>query len=58
MAFFRLQGIEPVTDTTRALNKRFGNQAMMRLAGGRYFFAGVIRQSCSSKIVPVVFTTS
>jgi deazaflavin-dependent oxidoreductase (nitroreductase family) len=45
LAFFRLQGIEPVTDTTRALNKRFGNQAMMRLAGRRYFFAGVIRHT-------------
>ena len=43
MAFFRLQGIGPVTDKTRALNKRFGNPAMMRLAGRRYFFAGLIR---------------
>ena len=42
LAFFRLQGIKPVTDRTRALNKRFGNPAMMRLAGRRYFFAGVI----------------
>jgi deazaflavin-dependent oxidoreductase (nitroreductase family) len=42
LAFFRLQGIKPVTDKTRALNKRFGNPAMMRLAGRRYFFAGVI----------------
>ena len=44
-AFFRLQAIKPVTDTTRALNKRFGNPAMMRLAGRRYFFAGVIRHT-------------
>lgn len=42
VAFFRLQGIGPVTDTTRAINKRFGNPAMMKLAGRRYFFAGVI----------------
>ena len=45
MAFFRLQGIKLVTDKTRALNKRFGNPAMMRLAGRRYFFAGVIRHT-------------
>ena len=45
LAFFRLQGIKPVTDKTRALNKRFGNPAMMRLAGRRYFFAGVIRHT-------------
>jgi deazaflavin-dependent oxidoreductase (nitroreductase family) len=42
VAFFRLQGIAPVTRATRALNKRIGNPAMMRLAGHRYFFAGVI----------------
>jgi deazaflavin-dependent oxidoreductase (nitroreductase family) len=45
LTFFRLQGIEPVTAKTRALNKRFGNPAMMRLAGRRYFFAGVIRHT-------------
>jgi deazaflavin-dependent oxidoreductase (nitroreductase family) len=44
-AFFRLQGIKPFTDTTRALNKRFGNPAMMRLAGHRYFFAGLIHHT-------------
>jgi deazaflavin-dependent oxidoreductase (nitroreductase family) len=43
MAFFRLQVVKPVTDATRVLNKRIGNPAMMRLAGRRYFFAGVIR---------------
>ena len=43
LAFFRLQAIEPVTAASRALNKRIGNPAMMRLAGRRYFFAGVIR---------------
>ena len=43
LAFFRLQVIKPVTDASRALNKRFGNPAMMRLAGRRYFFAGLIR---------------
>jgi hypothetical protein len=31
LAFFRLQGVGPVTDTTRTLNKRLGNKAMMRL---------------------------
>src|ERR671911_645376 len=35
LAFFRLQAIKPVTDASRALNKRFGNPAMMRLAGRR-----------------------
>jgi len=45
LAFFRLQGIKPVTDKTRALNKRLGNPAMMRLAGRRYFFAGLIRHT-------------
>ena len=45
LAFFRLQGIKPVTDKTRVLNKRFGNPVMMRLAGSRYFFAGVIRHT-------------
>jgi deazaflavin-dependent oxidoreductase (nitroreductase family) len=44
-AFFRLQALKPVTDRTRALNKRIGNPAMMRLAGRRYFFAGVIRHT-------------
>lgn len=43
LAFFRLQAIKPVTEASRALNKRIGNPAMMRLAGRRYFFAGVIR---------------
>ncbi|HET7271558.1 MAG TPA: nitroreductase family deazaflavin-dependent oxidoreductase [Rubrobacter sp.] len=42
VAFFRLQAIKSITDASRALNKRFGNPAMMRLAGRRYFFAGVI----------------
>jgi deazaflavin-dependent oxidoreductase (nitroreductase family) len=42
LAFFRLQAIKPVTDASRALNKRIGNPAMMRLAGRRYFFAGEI----------------
>ena len=45
LAFFRLQGVGPVTDKTRALNKRLGNPTMMRLAGRRYFFAGVIRHT-------------
>jgi deazaflavin-dependent oxidoreductase (nitroreductase family) len=45
LAFFRLQGVGPFTDKTRALNKRFGNPTMMRLAGHRYFFAGVIRHT-------------
>jgi hypothetical protein len=43
VVFFRLQAIKPVTEASRALNKRFGNPAMMRLAGRRYWFAGVIR---------------
>ena len=43
LAFFRLQGIKQVTDATRAINKRLGNPVMMRLAGRRYFFAGLIR---------------
>jgi deazaflavin-dependent oxidoreductase (nitroreductase family) len=43
VGFFRLQAIKPVTDRTRALNKRFGNPTMMKFAGRRYFFAGVIR---------------
>src|SRR5215208_1337772 len=43
LAFFRLQTIKPVTAASRSLNKRIGNPAMMRLAGRRYFFAGVIR---------------
>ena len=42
-AFFRLQAIEPVTEVTRVFNRRVGNPAMMRLAGRRYWFAGVIR---------------
>ena len=33
----------PSESNARALNKRIGNPAMMRLAGRRYFFAGVIR---------------
>ena len=41
VAFFRLQGIGVVTGATRAVNKRIGNPAMMKLAGRRYFFAGV-----------------
>jgi deazaflavin-dependent oxidoreductase (nitroreductase family) len=45
LAFFRLQGIGPVTDRTRALNKCFGSPVMVRLAGRRYFFAGVIRHT-------------
>jgi deazaflavin-dependent oxidoreductase (nitroreductase family) len=45
VTFFRLQAIKPVTDKTRSLNKRLGNPAMMRLAGRRYFFAGVIRHT-------------
>ena len=45
VTFFRLQAIKPVTDKTRSLNKRFGNKAMMKLAGRRYFFAGVIRHT-------------
>ena len=43
VAFFRLQAIKPVTEATRAFNKRISNPAMMRLAGRRYWFAGVIR---------------
>ena len=50
LAFFRLQGIKQVTDATRAINKRIGNPVIMKLAGGRYFFAGTIhhtgRHSC------------
>jgi deazaflavin-dependent oxidoreductase (nitroreductase family) len=51
LAFFRLQTIKPITDASRALNKRIGNPAMMRLAGRRYFFAGVIRHKgrCSGR---------
>ena len=45
MTFFRLQAIKSVTDKTRSLNKRLGNKAMMRLAGRRYFFAGLIRHT-------------
>lgn len=43
VAFFRLQAIKPVTKATRVFNKRIGNPAMMRLAGRRYWFAGIIR---------------
>jgi len=32
VAFFRLQGIAPVTRATRALNKRIGNPAMAKFA--------------------------
>jgi deazaflavin-dependent oxidoreductase (nitroreductase family) len=45
VTFFRLQAIKSVTDKTRALNKHFGNKVMMRLAGRRHFFAGVIRHT-------------
>ena len=45
LSFFRLQTIKPITAASRALNKRIGNPAMMRLAGRRYFFAGVIRHT-------------
>ena len=45
VGFFRLQGIGPVTDATRAINKRIGNPAVIKLAGRRYFFAGVIRHT-------------
>lgn len=44
-AFYRLQGIKQVTDASRAVNKRYGNPAMMKLAGRRYFFAGIIRHT-------------
>ena len=44
-AFYRLQGIKQVADASRAANKRYGNPAMMKLAGSRYFFAGIIRHS-------------
>jgi hypothetical protein len=44
-AFFRLQGIEHVTEASRVVNKRYGNPAMMKLAGRRYFFAGIIRHT-------------
>lgn len=43
VGFFRLQAIKSVTDKTRTLNKRFGNPTMMKLAGRRYFFAGIIQ---------------
>jgi deazaflavin-dependent oxidoreductase (nitroreductase family) len=43
-AFFRLQGIKRVTDASRAASKR-GYPTMMKLAGSRYFFAGVIRHT-------------
>jgi deazaflavin-dependent oxidoreductase (nitroreductase family) len=51
LAFFRLQRVKSVTDKTRAFNKRFGNLLMMRLAGRRFFFAGVIRHTgrCSGR---------
>lgn len=44
-AFYRLQGIKQVTDASRAVNKRYGNPAMMKLAGRRYWFAGIIRHT-------------
>lgn len=43
-AFFRLQGIERVADASRAASKR-GKPTMMKLAGRRYFFAGIVRHS-------------
>jgi hypothetical protein len=39
VAFFRLQVIRPVTEATRAVNKRLGNPAMMKLAGRRVPFS-------------------
>ena len=45
IAFYRLQGIKQVTDASRAVNKRYGNPVMMKLAGRRYFFAGIIRHT-------------
>src|SRR5215218_7617071 len=45
VAFFRLQAIKLVSDATRVLNKHIGNPAMMRLAGRRYWFAGIIRHT-------------
>jgi deazaflavin-dependent oxidoreductase (nitroreductase family) len=44
-AFYRLQGIKQVTDASRVVNKRYGNPAMMKLAGRRYFFVTVIRHT-------------
>jgi hypothetical protein len=43
-AFFRLQGIKPLTDASRAASKR-GYPTMLKLAGSRHFFAGVIRHT-------------
>jgi deazaflavin-dependent oxidoreductase (nitroreductase family) len=43
-AFFRLQGIKRITDASRAASKR-GYPTMMKLAGSRYWFAGVIRHT-------------
>jgi deazaflavin-dependent oxidoreductase (nitroreductase family) len=43
-AFFRLQGIKQVANACRAASKR-GKPTMMKLAGRRYFFAGIIRHS-------------
>ena len=43
-AFFRLQGIKRVTDASRAASKR-GYPTMLKLAGSRHWFAGVIRHT-------------
>jgi deazaflavin-dependent oxidoreductase (nitroreductase family) len=43
-AFFRLQGIKQVTDASRAASKH-GKPTMMKFAGSRYFFAGIVRHS-------------
>ena len=43
-AFYRLQGIKQVADVSRAASKR-GKPTMMKLAGRRYFFAGIVRHS-------------
>lgn len=43
-AFFRLQRIKKVTDASRAASKR-GYPTMMKLAGRRYFFAGILRHT-------------
>jgi hypothetical protein len=39
-----LQGIKQVANACRAASKR-GKPTMMKLAGRRYFFAGIIRHS-------------
>jgi deazaflavin-dependent oxidoreductase (nitroreductase family) len=44
VAFFRLQGIKPITDASRAASKR-GYPTMMKLAGRRYWFAGIIQHT-------------